>query len=100
MPAAALGASAPDGATLVDVRNRSEWDAGHIPGAIHLPLPELTARVEELRGTGRLLVHCQGGSRSAVAASVLRAAGFDEVTNVEGGYGAWERAGFAPARDP
>jgi hydroxyacylglutathione hydrolase len=45
------------------------------------------------------VVHCQGGSRSAVAASVLRAAGFTDVSNVAGGFGAWLAAGFEPARD-
>jgi len=94
--AASLGARAGAGATVVDVRRRSEWEAGHVPGAIHLPLAELAGRVEELRGRGPVLVHCQGGSRSAVAASVIRSAGID-VSNVLGGYGAWLREGFVPA---
>ena len=82
---------------MLDVRNRSEWEEGHVPGARLVPLPELSARLEELRGAGRIAVHCQGGSRSAVAASVLRAAGFADVTNVDGGFAAWLRAGNAPA---
>jgi hydroxyacylglutathione hydrolase len=83
--------------TVLDVRNRSEWDEGHIPGARHVPLPELTARLDELRDAGPIAVHCQGGSRSAVAASVLAAAGVNDVTNVEGGYAAWVLAGNTPA---
>ena len=85
-------AARPDGRTIVDVRNDSEWAAGHIPGAIHIPLSRLSDRIGELRGVGPLAVHCQGGARSAIAASVLSANGIDDVTDVEGGYPAWLRA--------
>lgn len=97
IPASALAQESRRGATVLDVRNRSEWEEGHVPGARLVPLPELSARLEELRGAGPIAVHCQGGSRSAVAASVLRAAGFVDVTNVEGGFAAWLRAGNTPA---
>jgi hydroxyacylglutathione hydrolase len=102
VPAAALGPAVPDDRVVLDVRNRSEWNEGHIPGAVHIPLAELVARVHELRShVGRpIAVHCQGGSRSAVAASVLQAEGFADVSNVEGGYSAWARAGNRPARGP
>jgi hydroxyacylglutathione hydrolase len=96
MPASALGNEAPRGVTVLDVRNRSEWEEGHVPGARLLPLPELTSRLHELRDAGPILVHCQGGSRSAVAASVLRAAGIADVTNVQGGFTEWLRAGHTP----
>jgi hydroxyacylglutathione hydrolase len=95
--ARSLGAGAAPGVTVLDVRNRSEWDEGHIPGALHVPLPELTSRLDELRDAGPIAVHCQGGSRSAVAASVLAAAGLHDVTNVEDGYAAWVLAGNTPA---
>jgi hydroxyacylglutathione hydrolase len=95
--ARSLGAGAAPGVTVLDVRNRSEWDEGHIPGARLVPLPELAARLDELRDAGPIAVHCQGGSRSAVAASVLAAAGLHDVTNVEGGYAAWVLAGNTPA---
>jgi hydroxyacylglutathione hydrolase len=97
VPAAELTRLAADGATVLDVRNRSEWEEGHVPGARLVPLPELAARMSELRGLGPIAVHCQGGSRSAVAASMLRASGFADVTNVDGGYAGWVRAGNAPA---
>jgi Rhodanese-related sulfurtransferase len=99
MPAVAMEDEARRGVTVLDVRSRSEWNEGHLPGARLIPLPELASRLDELRGLGSIAVHCQGGARSAVAASLLRAAGFDDVVNVEGGYSAWLRAGNAPAFD-
>jgi hydroxyacylglutathione hydrolase len=97
IPAAALARESRRGATVLDVRNRSEWEEGHVPGARLVPLPELPARLEELRGAGPIAVHCQGGSRSAVAASLLRSAGFADVSNVDGGFAAWLQAGNVPA---
>ena len=95
--AAELGGAAAGARTVLDVRTRSEWQEGHIPGARHIPLAELTSRLEELRDSGPIAVHCQSGSRSAVAASVLEAAGFENVSNVAGGYAAWARAAHQPA---
>ena len=97
VPASALAEEIGRGGTVLDVRNRSEWEEGHVPGARLVPLPELRARLGELRGAERIAVHCQGGSRSAVAASVLRAAGFTDVANVDGGFTAWVKAGNVPA---
>jgi hydroxyacylglutathione hydrolase len=99
IPATELTRLSRNGTTVLDVRNRSEWEEGHVPGARLVPLPELAARIDELRGLGPIAVHCQGGSRSAVAASVLRASGFTDVSNVDGGYAAWVRAGSAPSVD-
>ncbi|HTK48319.1 MAG TPA: MBL fold metallo-hydrolase [Gemmatimonadaceae bacterium] len=90
MPAAKIGEE--QGATVLDVRAESEWSDGHIPGALNIPLARLPGRIAELRESGPIVVHCQGGARSAIAASVLQAAGFAEVVNAEGGYDAWARA--------
>ncbi|RYV51635.1 rhodanese-like domain-containing protein [Pengzhenrongella frigida] len=81
------------GTTLVDVRERSEWDEGHAPGAVHVPLGDLTARVGELPVGGRLLLVCHSGTRSARATAWLNGAGYD-AANLDGGMVAWARAGL------
>lgn len=83
---------------VVDVRGRTEWDGGHLPGARHLPLGELPESVGPLRSTP-LVVQCQSGGRSAIAASfVARAAYFagetPQVRNLAGGYLSWRSAGL------
>lgn len=82
------------GLVVLDVRGRSEWDAGHLPGATLIPLAELPERVDELPGDQPLAVHCQSGSRSSIAASLLLARGRKAVANVSGGMSAWEQAGL------
>ncbi|MBA3259824.1 MAG: MBL fold metallo-hydrolase [Gemmatimonadales bacterium] len=85
--------------TVIDVRGRAEWEAGHIPGVANIPLGELAERLDQL-GEGRpLAVHCQGGSRSAIAASLLQANGKGNVVNVTGGFAEWERAGLPAAKE-
>ena len=80
------------GHTIIDVRGRAEYDEGHIPGAVNIPLAELPRRLDELPA-GELVVHCQGGSRSAMAASVIQRSGRHDVANMTGGFGEWERTG-------
>jgi hydroxyacylglutathione hydrolase len=86
-------AAAQTGATVVDVRGRTEWSTGHVPGAMHLPLSDLRQRVGELPATP-LLVHCQSGARSAVATSLLHRLGRHDAANVRGGFVAWRSSGF------
>ena len=85
------------GLQLIDVRNPGEVALGIIPGALPTPLPHLVEALEELDATLPTVVYCQGSARSAVAASVLKAHGFDDVSDVLGGYEAW-KAESAPAR--
>lgn len=78
---------------VLDVRQPSEWAAGHIEGAQHLTGAELVARLDEIPADRPVATICGSGYRSSVAASVLAAAG-REVTNVLGGMAAWNNAGY------
>ncbi len=77
---------------LVDIRNAGEVEAGTVPGARHIPLAELARRARELDPTRPVLVFCAGGWRSSVGASLLRSRGFVDVSDILGGFGAWDRA--------
>ena len=83
-----------DNAVVLDVREQDEWDAGHAPGAVHIPLGELPSRLDELPDTdaATLAVTCRGGGRSSRAVAWLAQQGFD-VANLDGGMKAWESAG-------
>ncbi|XJZ28928.1 rhodanese-like domain-containing protein [Bacillota bacterium Lsc_1132] len=81
-----------------NVRNQSEWDAGHIPGAYHYMLGNLTDKLDSLPKDKKIITQCQGGGRSAIGASLLQAKGFN-VLNLEGGFSAWEKAGLPTKKD-
>jgi rhodanese-related sulfurtransferase len=81
-----------EGATLVDVRENSEWKSGHAPRAVHIPLGQIDQGARRLTKGRPVVVVCASGMRSRTAAKQLRAAGF-EATSVSGGMGAWQRAG-------
>ncbi|HQZ32819.1 MAG TPA: rhodanese-like domain-containing protein [Ilumatobacteraceae bacterium] len=75
---------------LVDVRNPGEVALGSIPGARHIPLPALLISLDALDPHAPTVVFCAGGYRSAIASSLLRAHGFDDVSDLVGGYTAWQ----------
>jgi hydroxyacylglutathione hydrolase len=77
---------------LVDVRNPGETEDGVIPGAQEIPLPSLTDSLGSLDKTAPVITYCASGYRSLIAASLLRAAGFENVSDLLGGFGAWESA--------
>jgi hydroxyacylglutathione hydrolase len=79
------------GLQIVDVRNPGEVEAGAIPGAINIPVAQLTGRLYELDATVPTVVYCAGGYRSSVAASLLRQRGFVDVSDILGGYEAWNQ---------
>jgi rhodanese-related sulfurtransferase len=83
----------PAGAILLDVREPAEFAHGHIPGAINLPQADLAIRLEELPRDRPLLVICQAGLRSMRSAQFLMQMGFEQVSSVQGGTGAWSEAG-------
>ena len=83
---------------VLDVRNIGERDAGYIPGSIHIPLAQLRRRIDELPAGRPVVAYCAGGWRSSVAASLLRHNAFRDVSDLLGGYAAWQAAGAqAPA---
>jgi rhodanese-related sulfurtransferase/glyoxylase-like metal-dependent hydrolase (beta-lactamase superfamily II) len=86
------GADAP---VVVDVRRDSERAAGHIPGSRFITLSRLGTSDDEIGPKDRtVVVHCAGGYRSSIAASILKKHGFARVYDLRGGIGAWEQSGF------
>jgi rhodanese-related sulfurtransferase len=78
---------------FLDVREDDEWQAGHIDGARHIPLGELSSRVGELPKGRPIVAVCRSGSRSAAAVRGLKQLGYD-AENLDGGVTAWSRAGL------
>jgi hydroxyacylglutathione hydrolase len=78
-----------DGVAVIDVRRSAEWQVGHVAHALHRPLDRLPSTVEDLDKSKPVAVYCKGGYRSAIAASLLQRAGFEQVMNVIGGFDAW-----------
>ncbi|MEZ6134600.1 MAG: rhodanese-like domain-containing protein [Pirellulaceae bacterium] len=79
---------------VIDVRSNEEWNAGHLPQAEHRFLGRLPRDLDELPRDKEMVILCQGGARSAIALSILQAAGFKNVIDLTGGYGAWKSAGL------
>jgi hydroxyacylglutathione hydrolase len=98
LDARAAASRANDGAVLLDVREESEWRAGHAPGAIHIPYEHVRDRARELPAGRPIVTYCAGGIRSSLAASVLESSGRD-VANMRGGFTAWRVAGLPISRE-
>jgi hydroxyacylglutathione hydrolase len=79
---------------VVDIRNQTEWDEGHIPGAQHVMLGYLADRSKEIINGQPIVVQCRSGNRSAIGASVLLAQGAKDVINMQGGLRDWANAGL------
>jgi rhodanese-related sulfurtransferase len=86
--------------TLVDVREDSEWSAGHAADAIHLGKGIIERDIEKTvpdKGT-RLVLYCGGGFRSALAADALQKMGYTDVISLDGGWRAWQQSGLPIAK--
>ena len=83
-------------AVVLDVRETSEWSAGHIPNARHIALGQLDKHLSELEKfkSRPVIICCASGNRSSSACGTLKRAGFERVFNLSGGLGAWTGAGL------
>jgi hydroxyacylglutathione hydrolase len=77
---------------VLDVRRAGEWQAGHVEGALWHALDDFPRALPPLAKDVPIAVHCKSGYRSMLAASLLRRAGYENVTNVVGGFDAWQAA--------
>ena len=82
------------GLVILDVRTVSEYESGHLDGAINIPVDELSGRLSELNQDDELLVYCRTGNRSTTAVGILRENGYDQIFHMDGGIVAWNSAGF------
>ena len=83
-------------AIVIDVRDKDEWDEGHIPGATHMSRGTIELDVEEKvpDSNAMIICHCGGGGRSALAAETLQKMGYKNVHSMAGGLKAWKTAGL------
>lgn len=82
------------GAYILDVREPSEWQENHIPGATLIPLGELASRVNEVPQDQEIVVVCRSGNRSQQGRDILRSAGLAQVTSMAGGMKQWMASGY------
>jgi rhodanese-related sulfurtransferase len=87
---------APRNFVLVDVREESEWNAGHIPGAVHLGKGVIERDIEQKvpETDKEIVLYCGGGFRSALAAESLQKMGYTNVISMDGGWRGWKEAGL------
>ena len=79
--------------TVIDVRGAADYAEGHLPGAEHVTMGHLPQRIADIPDDKPLIVHCQSGARSAIAAGLLQSLGRRDVRNFQGSYDAWKKAG-------
>jgi rhodanese-related sulfurtransferase len=93
-----LAASEPP--LILDIRNPREWSSKHIPGSLNIPLNHLQDRLAEVPADRRIAVHCAGGYRSSIAASLLHQHGINNLIEMTGGLAAWESAKLPLVSEP
>jgi rhodanese-related sulfurtransferase len=79
------------GMVLLDVRPDKEYEQGHIPGAVHVPLTDIGSKVKKLKKDKELVVYCRSGNQSIWAIKRLMGMGYKNLYNLKGGYRAWKR---------
>lgn len=88
------------GAFMLDVRQPEEWEAGHIPGAVLIPLGELPNRLNEVPADQTVVVVCRSGNRSLQAVQILRQAGYNQTTSMASGMNQWTASGYETVSGP
>ena len=83
-----------DDVVVLDVREQWEYDEGHIPGVVHIPMNDVPARLSEIPTDQTVIVSCRSGNRSGQVTNFLRDQGFENVHNMDGGILAWQAAGL------
>lgn len=83
-----------EGVFVLDVREQFEWDDFHVPNTTLIPLGQLAARVNEVPQDAKIVVICNSGNRSDEGRDILLAAGFTDVTSMDGGVQAWRSLGY------
>lgn len=78
---------------VLDVRSGAEWEAGHVPGSVNLPINRIAERLAEIPKDRPVIVHCQTGARAMVGVGLLRAHGFEGVEHLAGDFAEWTRSG-------
>ena len=81
--------------TVVDTRDEHEWASGHVPGAVHIYVPDVPSRAHEIPHDAPVAVHCASGYRAGIAASLLEQAGLKRIIHVNGEYSDWDRLHLA-----
>jgi hydroxyacylglutathione hydrolase len=84
--------------TVVDARDEHEWAGGHVPGAVHMYVPDVPYRADEIPREAPVAVHCASGYRAGIAASLLEQAGLKQIIHVNGPYSDWDRLHLAEIR--
>ena len=99
-PAEAAAKLSSGEAVIVDVRDKNEWDEGHIPGALHMSRGTIELDIEEKvpDPNAMIICHCGGGGRGALATESLEKMGYKNVRSMAGGFKAWKAAGLATTK--
>ncbi len=84
--------------TVIDTRDDHEWAAGHVPGAVHMYVPDVAHHAGEISRDAPVAVHCASGYRAGIAASLLEQAGLKRIIHVNGEYSDWDRLHLAESR--
>lgn len=79
------------GMMLIDIRSAREYDQGHIPGSVNIPLTDIGDKIKKVKKEKEIVVYCQSGNQSIWAIKRMMGMGFKNLYNLKGGYNAWKK---------